>query len=100
MEELRAIHAEVIDQAQQQGPRSVPCSSCGKPMVWVKTVNGKAMPIDAEPVADGNLVLAGDGTVRVLKKGEKGPVGAGVPGPYYKSHFATCSHPQHHRKHA
>ena len=28
----------------------VKCKSCGAPIVWIETVNGKAMPCDAEAV--------------------------------------------------
>lgn len=36
METIRARH-----------PFEVPCSSCGMPVVWFRTKNGKRMPVDA-----------------------------------------------------
>ena len=37
--------------------KRVPCSSCGADMVWATTVSGKPIPIDPEPVANGNIEL-------------------------------------------
>lgn len=33
------------------------CRSCGAPIVWTLTVRDRDMPVDAEPVAGGNLQL-------------------------------------------
>lgn len=33
------------------------CRSCGAPLRWAKTLNGKAIPLDAEPTSAGNIVL-------------------------------------------
>jgi len=66
------------------------CRSCDAPIVWARTQADKSMPIDAEPVADGNIVFTGHYTaqgvqfVRYLKKGEE------PSGDRYVSHFATC----------
>jgi len=57
------------------------CRSCKQPILWGKTVNGKAMPIDPEPVAGGNVELV-DGRANVV-----------TPEPdvaRYVSHFTTC----------
>lgn len=27
------------------------CKACGKPIVWIRTIKGKSMPCDSEPVA-------------------------------------------------
>lgn len=66
------------------------CKSCGAAIVWCRTPGGRKMPVDAEPVANGNLCLQGDGV----------PVAAVVSlpnepttQPRYLSHFVTC--PQH-----
>jgi hypothetical protein len=86
------------------------CSSCGAHIWWGRTVNHKRMPLDAQPVEDGNVVVDQDvntlialaedqpagapvPAVRVLKKGE-------VPGdvPRYTSHFATCANADRHRR--
>ncbi len=61
------------------------CRSCDAPVLWVVTLAGKRMPLDAKPRPDGNVILFGDGRCRYLGKDE-GP----VEQPRYVSHFATC----------
>lgn len=62
------------------------CRSCQAPVIWVRTEAGKAMPVDAEPVPNGNLLLVA----------EQGKVIAYVREPdmlntsRYVSHFVTC----------
>lgn len=34
-----------------------PCRSCGQPVIWCITERLQAMPVDAEPVPDGNIQL-------------------------------------------
>jgi hypothetical protein len=36
---------------------STPCKSCSAPVIWATTTRGKAMPVDPDPVVEGNLVL-------------------------------------------
>lgn len=75
------------------------CKSCQAPIRWGRTEKGKGVPLDPEPVSDGNLLLDPDAgmvlvggnpvaelPVRHLRRGED-------PGPdatRYRSHFATC----------
>jgi hypothetical protein len=33
------------------------CRSCGASIEWAITPNGKKMPLDKEPVADGNILV-------------------------------------------
>lgn len=97
------------------------CSSCHRPVWWGRTRAGKLMPLDPEPVEDGNVVLehlvddderalralagvtlAGEGptptpgppAVRVLRQDEL--LAPDVP--RYVSHFATCPQAAHHRR--
>ncbi len=56
------------------------CRSCGARIVWAKTSTGKAIPVDADPVEHGNIVLSSGGVAEV------GPAGSGT----HVSHFATC----------
>lgn len=43
------------------------CRSCGARVVWTVTENGKRMPVDEAPSADGRFVLELDGaTVRAV----------------------------------
>lgn len=73
------------------------CKSCHARVIWVKTSKGKAMPIDAVPVENGNIVLE----VKI-ETGE--PIALyvdrkyGGAGPFYTSHFATCPNAAHHRR--
>lgn len=75
------------------------CKSCHAAIRWGRTTQGKGVPLDPEPVSDGNLVLDtevgmtlvdGDPLselpVRHLRRGEQAPVGV----PRYRSHFVTC----------
>ena len=63
------------------------CKSCDAAILWaVSAVTGKRMPLDADPVPDGNLLLDAEGKIHVLTADA-----ATVPGvKRYVSHFATC----------
>jgi hypothetical protein len=73
------------------------CRSCGEEVVWTKTAKGKNMPVDAQPVEDGNLILSRgeDGTLRSVYVRAGATDQAGEP--RYTSHFATCVHANQHR---
>jgi len=63
------------------------CASCSAPILWARSsATGKPMPIDAAPVADGNILLVG-GLAVVLGRLERDAV---TTEPRYRSHFATC----------
>lgn len=86
------------------------CRSCSARILWAQLLDEagerqkksdgkmKAIPIDFEAVADGNVVVfhrPGQGIVcRVLKRGELPPPGARTR----VSHFATCVNAAKHRK--
>lgn len=55
------------------------CRSCGAAIVWGKTANGKAMPLDAKPER-----------LFVLKSADDPDCQDVVQVPTYRSHFATC----------
>lgn len=92
------------------------CKSCRRPITWVVVAkSGKKMPIDRDPVADGNIVLTGEkdtATGADLVAYEKQPLPAagdrvafpmiGEPSttsrPRYTSHFATCPDADKHRR--
>lgn len=68
----------------------VTCSKCGARMMFVKTAAGKTMPVDADPVVDGNVVIE-NGVASVLPAAELRDMRtAAYLLPRYKSHFATC----------
>jgi hypothetical protein len=70
------------------------CRSCDAPIKWAKTRAGKTIPVDAEPSADGNLVLVPDflGGLFALA------ADSDPDKPRHKSHFATCPNADAHRK--
>jgi hypothetical protein len=78
------------------------CRSCGAEIVFAETERGKIMPIDKEPVANGNLGLFH----RVDKNGEPQPHVRSLStepqlfgdGPRYQSHFVSCPAAEKHRK--
>lgn len=75
------------------------CRSCGARLLWAWTHNGKRIPLDAEPVEDGNVQIIGENeegepVVAFLRQDALLP----PVGPLYVSHFATCPDAQEHRK--
>lgn len=84
------------------------CRSCGAAIWWGITAAGKAMPIDVEPTADGNVVRTGQ--MLPSRNGDYLPeveVRAVEPQPFdapednaprFTSHFATCPHADEHRR--
>lgn len=73
------------------------CRSCEAPIVWALTPGGKRIPLDADPVPDGNAVIierrAG---VPVIELIDLADVDAGAV--RYRSHFATCPQANEWRK--
>lgn len=64
------------------------CRSCTAPIVWASTADGKSMPVNAEVVAGGNVVLAVDGeTITATVLDQDGLFG---DGPRHVAHFVTC----------
>lgn len=76
------------------------CRSCGKPIVWATTVHGKAMPVDAAPTENGNVVLTPSpvGPTAEIASAELRATAEGIGVPLYTSHFATCRFADRHRK--
>ena len=75
--------------------KPVPCKSCKALIRFVTGPNGRSVPIDLEPVADGEYYLSGTPIdsflVRVADVAEnEGNAGQ----PRYTSHFKTCDDPQ------
>ena len=76
------------------------CRSCGTPIEWVRTSpEGKVMPLDPDPLDDGNLVRTGatsttrmGTTVAVVRylDPDTPPLPGIDPPERYVSHFATC----------
>jgi hypothetical protein len=80
------------------------CGSCGAPIRWAVTVNGKRMPVDDQPVPDGNIVLSDPqpGAYAPLAAYYSPPDEPTLPGfeepPRFVSHFTTCPNAAHHRR--
>lgn len=75
---------------------SATCRSCGATIRWERTVNDKPIPLDPEPVEDGNLAIRDDGKVYSVGKPSEGALA--LPIPKYKTHFATCPNAAEHRR--
>jgi hypothetical protein len=71
------------------------CRSCDAPIIWATTPTGKAMPIDAEPVEGGNVVIfdGPEGPLAVVTHASQAPDKA-----RYRAHFASCPNASQHRK--
>lgn len=71
------------------------CRSCGRPVRWAVTANGKRMPLDVDGVPGGNVVLHpppepdGPHLAKVYRDTEAA-VAAEGEATRYLSHFATC----------
>jgi len=66
------------------------CRSCQAKVIWAVTTRARPMPVDAEPVPDGNIRLEhrGEGTTplaRVLTTTQRFGLTS-----LRKSHFASC----------
>ena len=70
------------------------CRSCTAVTMWAKTPAGNSMLLDAEPVADGNVVLEG-GLARVVGPPSEGELDLS---PRYRPHWASCPDAQKWRK--
>lgn len=79
------------------------CESCGERILFVVVMNNagrkpKRMPLNPAPDPTGNVAVrveaSGTRIGRVLGKDQK----AVSPEILYTPHFATCSHPERHRR--
>lgn len=67
------------------------CKSCGATIAWATTAKGKAIPLDAEPSASGNIELR-SGIAHYVTPDQNA-----VGRQRYVSHFATCIYAKQHR---
>jgi hypothetical protein len=77
------------------------CRSCEAPIRWARTAAGKAMPLDVEPSADGNVQLGwvGGEEIAIVLGSPADRAGAQVDGiDLFVSHFATCPNASQHRR--
>lgn len=80
------------------------CRSCGAEIRWARTATGRPMPLDAEPVADGNVAFTGR-SVRDARgfaapevRVESQPPMFDNDEPRYVAHFVTCPNADEWRK--
>ena len=75
--------AFLVGAFQRQGAPAAEatCRSCGAPVVWAKTANDRAMPLDARPE---KRVVVEDGVARVVDA--------------FVAHWASCPNADEHRK--
>lgn len=64
---------------------------CSAGITWVRTANGRPMPLDPEPDPKGNVVLVNGLAVVLGGKGAEGV--AAVDATRYMPHFVTCADP-------
>ena len=80
------------------------CSSCGAEILWVRTVSGKKMPLDVEPVwirqqTGGHTYVREDGSFifgEIMGDADDDPDANAIEA--HTSHFATCPNADQHRK--
>ena len=84
-------------QPEPQPTPTASCAYCQAPIIWAQVGLHSSMPIDAEPVKNGNVRLyqrQATGTMHgrvyatVLGRTALSRLGPGVT--LYRSHFATC----------
>ena len=73
-------------------PKRSQCSSCGAPIWWAQTDAGRRMPVDPDPVEDGNLRLTWQSALPCVT------VDPTFDGPRYRSHFVRCPAADRHRR--
>jgi hypothetical protein len=70
------------------------CRSCGAPIIWATATTGRAMPIDRDRIAGGNIELEEPPAFTPEGRRPESPTARVVmpaPGVWrYRSHFATC----------
>lgn len=78
-------------------PEPARCRTCRAPIMWaVSAKTGSRMPLDRDPVDNGNVVLDGNRASYLSKADAAAPNLLGEA--RYVSHFATCPQAQAHRK--
>lgn len=74
------------------------CASCGASVVWVLTVRGVRMPVDAVPSPDGTLRLVGVPPTAIAVGRTVDLLDTTDDGVRHVSHFATCPNADQHRR--
>ena len=74
--------------------RTTTCRGCGKPIAFIKTANGKSIPVDPDPVwfepmDEKEKFVTAEGEVQQGRTIETAST-AGKMAIGYRTHFATC----------
>lgn len=68
------------------------CDKCAAPVIWVRHVDTqRAAKIDAQPAADGNIMLHDDGEHYQILSGELLASARNREWPLYINHRGSCS---------
>lgn len=81
-----------------QRPPVAICKSCSDPIIWARTEAGRRMPVDAEPVPNGNIELVGGPVPTAIVRPGQTTAAAATGVPLRTSHFATCPRADKHRR--
>jgi hypothetical protein len=73
------------------------CKSCKRPIIWAVTEKDRRIPLDPEPVANGNILLQTRGNFLLPIAQVRFAVQLDQP-LRYQSHFATCPNAAQHRR--
>jgi hypothetical protein len=94
----RLCHVQVrvsptLQPAQEEEALMPACASCSASILWIRTPKGKAMPLDATPNPNGNVVIR-DGLAVVLNLAELETTTERK----WLAHWASCPNAIGHRK--
>lgn len=70
--------------------KTAECRYCHETIAWVKTRQGKNMPIDPEPSKEGTLIIQGEDTDRPLALKMSREARSRYSGPLWVCHFDSC----------
>jgi hypothetical protein len=88
-------------QKRQEPGTATECRSCQALIVWAKSANGKSMPMDVEPDAEGQFFLfRKEDCIDAVHQTERSTRAEGARqrgDKKYTCHFATCPNAAEHR---
>lgn len=86
-----AIIAAMRSAARAHGSAAGECRSCGQPVRWVETTQGKKMPLDPLPCPTlGNVEVRPSGSQMLAFVYSPSMVPLSVSRPVFRAHAATC----------
>lgn len=93
--EWQQVQAAIIESmrsaARAHGSAAGECRSCGQPVRWVETTQGKKMPLDPLPCPTlGNVEVRPSGSQMLAFVHSPSMVPLTTQRPVYRAHYATC----------